>query len=117
MVDKQKAATEQRKKNKENAKEKAAMVAQAAKDKKALAKAASASAAEKKKEDEWKQAVDRVKAMQKQVVSPRTRSGKRGTTSPNSSVTSAVTQGEHNKPKIDGQPDIKKKLSLHRYHP
>ena len=49
--------------------------------------------------------------MQKQAVSPRTRSGKRGTTSPNSSVTSAVTQGEHNKPKIDGPPDIKKKLS------
>ena len=111
LVDKHKAATEQRKKNQEIAKEKAAKVTEAAKDKKALAKADSASAAKKKKEDERTQAAEKVKAMQKQAVSPRTRQGKRGTTSSNSSVTSTATQGGHNKSKLAGPPDIKKNLN------
>ena len=49
--------------------------------------------------------------MWKQAVSPRIRPGKRGTTSSNSSVTSAATQGGHNKSKLAGPPDIKKNLS------
>ena len=127
FVVKQKAAHEKRKKKKEIAKEKAVMKARAAKDQKKLAKAASASAAKKKKEEGRKQAAERAETKRQQdkkrvtatkilghnylAVSPRFRSGKRGSASTTSSVTSVVTQGEHNRAKIDDPPDIKKKLS------
>ena len=112
LVDKRKAANELLKKNKKIEKAKAAKVAEEANNKKKLAKAEAALAAKKKKEEETKQAAERVKATRKQVVSPRTRQGKWGTTSYNSSVTSAATQGGHNKSKLAGPLDIKKNINV-----
>ena len=119
LAEKQKAAKEKLRKERETAKEKAATLAKEAKERKESAKAAVAArkkealrqqAAEVKRQQEKRGTVNKTQSLPKAVASPRLRASKRDSASTTSSVTSAATQGEHNRVKITNPPTLKKNL-------